>query len=96
MATNDPRYTSVDWRRLRPWILDRDRRECQVRGPRCVGYAAEVDHVVPVAEGGEFWAVSNLRASCAPCNRGRGAEITNRRRGDWRYSTTVADYVGRF
>jgi len=94
VTTHDPRYTTPEWRRLRRLVLERDRGECQIRGTRCQGWATEVDHVVAVADGGDFWGPANLRASCAPCNRGRGADMTNARR--WRYGDTSAAYRTRF
>ena len=75
-------------------MLERDGGVCQIKGVRCQQWATEVDHVVAVADGGEFWSPANLRASCPQCNRARGAMITNDRR--WRYRTTVADYQTRF
>ena len=46
----------------------------QIRGPRCLVAATEVDHIVNVASGGTD-DPENLRAACQPCNRqgaGRG------------------------
>jgi 5-methylcytosine-specific restriction protein A len=74
-------------------ILDRDRWRCQMRGPRCVGYATQVDHVIPLADGGGN-DPANLRAACHRCNGAGGAERTNRRR--WQHRTTMADYTTRF
>ena len=59
-----------DWVKVRPLILARDGR-CMVRGPRCTGAAEEVDHIVPLIEGGARLDLDNLRASCRPCNAGR-------------------------
>jgi hypothetical protein len=55
------------WKRIRKSILERDRYECQIRGPKCSGVASSVDHIVPHALGGDDTA-SNLRAACKPCN----------------------------
>lgn len=91
---NDPRYGTPAWKRLRRLILERDRARCQIRGPKCSTTAVEADHIVAVADGGDFWNPTNLRAACRPCNSGAGAAITNRRR--WRYTTTEPDYESRF
>lgn len=63
--------TTPRWRRLRLEILERDGYRCQVRGARCRGEADEVDHIIPVADGGPIWEPSNLRASCSWCNTWR-------------------------
>src|SRR6185436_20806598 len=48
-------------------ILKRDKDQCQVL-LECVGAkATEVDHVIPISEGGGN-EDSNLRASCKACN----------------------------
>ena len=61
-----------NWRAIRLQILERDGHACQVRGPRCKGKANHVDHIVPLAEGGDRLNPDNLRAACGPCNTGRG------------------------
>jgi 5-methylcytosine-specific restriction endonuclease McrA len=63
------------WRQLRKLILARDGYVCRIAGPKCTGIATEVDHVVALADGGTD-DVSNLRAACLPCNRGRAGAIT--------------------
>jgi 5-methylcytosine-specific restriction endonuclease McrA len=65
-----PVYRSA-WQRVRLVVLERDGYECQIRGPKCLGRATEVDHVVPWREGGAWSDPTNLRASCRPCNAGR-------------------------
>lgn len=57
-----------------PAILERDSHECQIRGPRCTGTATDVDHIIPWSEGGAWYDDANLRAACAPCNRGRSSK----------------------
>ena len=59
------------WQMVRLQILDRDHHQCQVRGPKCKGNATEVDHIVPLSEGGARLDHDNLRSSCTACNRGR-------------------------
>jgi 5-methylcytosine-specific restriction endonuclease McrA len=79
VSSGDLRYNRKAWRTLRRAVLERDGYACLIRGPRCTGYATTVDHIVPVAEGGEFWAPENLRSACGPCNYGLGARLRNRR-----------------
>jgi len=59
------------WQAVRLQILARDANTCQVRGPKCKVKATQVDHIVPLSEGGERLAHDNLRASCSSCNAGR-------------------------
>ena len=82
---NTPAY-----RRTRLFVLIRDEYVCQIRGPKCRGYATEVDHVVSRADGGAVFDPANMRASCRPCNGGRSADRTNTMRR--RYRTAVPDY----
>ena len=56
------------WQTVRKQILARDRHECQIRLPGCTHTATTVDHITPIAWGGEWYEPSNLRAACAPCN----------------------------
>jgi hypothetical protein len=56
---------------LRYEILERDNFICQICGKYPPDIHLEVDHIIPVAEGGTD-NPSNLRASCFECNRGMG------------------------
>ena len=79
VAGDDPRLNKRDYRRLRVLVLERDRHECQIKGPTCTRYATVVDHIIARADGGDFWNPNNLRAACRACNGVGGAEIANRR-----------------
>jgi 5-methylcytosine-specific restriction protein A len=57
------------WREVRAFVLRRDGYVCW----QCGAPATDADHIVPKVEGGSDQA-SNLRASCAKCNRSRGAK----------------------
>lgn len=56
------------WKHLRQEVLDRDRYECQERGPACTGYADQVDHIHNTAAGGAKLDPDNCQAICTPCN----------------------------
>lgn len=57
------------WReRVKPRILKRDRYVCHY----CGGPATTVDHLAPVARGGDHYDEANLVASCSPCNQAKG------------------------
>jgi hypothetical protein len=80
-------YTSDHrWRVVRLVILERDGYVCQVRGPHCSVAATEVDHIVPVADGGLVFDPQNLRASCRNCNTGRAQ--AQKAEDGWRRSST--------
>jgi 5-methylcytosine-specific restriction endonuclease McrA len=64
---NDRHYNSPEWKALRRLVLVRDSYECQLHGSRCRRVATMVDHWVPRSRGGSD-SLSNLRASCKPCN----------------------------
>ena len=59
-------YGSKRWKRLRRAILRRDRYRCQ----SCLKLAgrAEIDHIKPVKDGGDFWDADNLQTLCRPCH----------------------------
>ena len=59
------------WRRVRLVVLERDGYLCRIRGPRCLGVADQVDHVIRPQDGGAWYDEANLRGACAPCNVGR-------------------------
>jgi 5-methylcytosine-specific restriction protein A len=79
-------YSTGRYRRLRLEVLDRDGRRCQIRGPQCRGEATQVDHIVPVADGGAMFDPANCRAACSWCNTWR-AQRQKSRRG-WRRART--------
>jgi 5-methylcytosine-specific restriction endonuclease McrA len=55
------------WRKTRAQVLKRDRDTCHW----CGANATHADHVVPKSRGGTD-DLSNLVASCGPCNQARG------------------------
>ena len=61
----NPRGSTRAWRKLRLVILERDGYRC-----RCGKPATDVDHILPVIQGGTDHP-DNLRAGCAHCNRSR-------------------------
>ena len=66
---------------LRWQILERDKFTCQYCGQFAPNIQLEVDHVLPVEEGGTD-NPENLKTSCYACNRGKsGLRIIRTRRG---------------
>jgi 5-methylcytosine-specific restriction protein A len=72
--------------RLAKYVLARDGYQCQIRGPKCRGWADTVDHVIARADGGSVFDPGNLRAASRVCNSGRFAERTNARAAKYRMS----------
>src|SRR5262245_4717145 len=71
--TDDKRYKTPRWKRVRLAVLSRDNYTCWVAG--CSRYAKVADHIIPVHQGmddGTFYGQHNLRASCMPHNVARG------------------------
>ncbi|MFA7265762.1 MAG: HNH endonuclease [Candidatus Nanopelagicales bacterium] len=78
-------YEHSCWRKLRLTILERDRWQCQIKGPNCTQVAEHVDHIVAWESGGSWFDPINLQAACAKCNITKA----NQGRGDaWRRSDT--------
>jgi len=66
---------------LRWEVLERDNFTCQYCGQHAPNVKLEVDHVIPVEDGGKD-EKDNLKTSCYACNRGRsGLRIIKTRRG---------------
>ena len=98
MPVHDPFYSTSAWRQLRPRILDRDGHECQIRVKGiCVGYATEVDHIVPRSVDPSLALVpDNLRAACRACNGDRGGKLGASRtpRASSRHRRVASDGYG--
>ena len=78
------------WRKVRKAVLERDAHLCQIRSDGCTIRATEVDHIVPVLQGGSWYDTSNLRASCKSCNRRRVNSSASER---WRTASTKITLV---
>jgi hypothetical protein len=59
-------------KRTRFEVFKRDNFACQYCGAHPPAVVLEVDHIVPVAEGGQN-DMDNLVTACFPCNRGKAA-----------------------
>lgn len=62
--------------RKRFFVLKRDGFTCKICGANGPGVKLEVDHIVPVAEGGSD-SLDNLQTLCFECNRGKRDSIQN-------------------
>jgi hypothetical protein len=79
-----PQY-SGPWQKLRKQILNRDAFLCQIGSPGCTHIATEVDHIVPVSQGGAWFDPLNLRAACFSCNNKR---VDRKKSEQWRTART--------
>lgn len=74
--SRDRRYSTSQWQKLRRAVLARDGGICQIQGPRCVGIANTVDHIIPSSVRPDlFWEPEDQRAACGRCNYGRSSSI---------------------
>ena len=78
--------STSQWRRVRLVVLERDDYICKVQGPKCERKATDVDHIIPVPDGGAVFDTYNLRAACHRCNAWR-ANVQKAKEG-WRRSKT--------
>ena len=79
MSTRSERqavYVSKRWRRLRRSVLASSRRRCAICGR---AGRLEVDHLIPMFDGGETWAIANLQALCRGCHFAKTARENLRR-----------------
>jgi 5-methylcytosine-specific restriction endonuclease McrA len=80
MTMRDRRYNTTRWKRTRKLVIFRAGGLCQVRGPNCTIYATTAHHRLPSSQYPElFWDLTNLEASCGPCNA-HGATVKNENR----------------
>jgi hypothetical protein len=84
----EPVYRTAAWKRIRLVVLERDGGVCQIRLRGCKGNASAVDHIVPVSAGGDWYALENLRASCANCNSRRVNRSAKPSDNAWRTART--------
>lgn len=89
LAAVDPSYGQGrggrPWRRLREQVLQRDKHLCQpCKAQGCYTEATQVDHIVPIAEGGTDDRV-NLQAICTPCHDAK--TLDESKRGAARHQT---------
>lgn len=71
--------TGRRWRKLRVVVLERDGYRCRECGK---AGALEVDHVVPLHQGGAVWALGNLQALCRGCHIAKTRRENEQRRHD--------------
>ena len=55
----------------RSYIVERDSSRCHICRKKCRDDEIQIDHVIPLAEGGDH-SLENLRVACARCNMSKG------------------------
>lgn len=66
-------FMRTDWQRVRRVIYERDGGICMKCGKRVQKGDYHVDHIMPLAAGGDEWDLGNLELSCPECNLKKGA-----------------------
>jgi hypothetical protein len=66
-------YMKTDWRRVRQVIYARDGGICMICGNETHG-KYHIDHVHPIAAGGDEWDLDNLQLTCPECNLKKGSK----------------------
>lgn len=72
-------YTTKRWKTMRRQVLS-EQRWCATLG--CPNLATQVDHIVPVAQGGASFDRSNLQGLCPRCHARKTARETWHFKGD--------------
>jgi hypothetical protein len=74
-------YQTQRWQTLRLAVLQRDGRECQIRGPRCTRFADTAPHLVPSSLAPErFFDETNVVAARRRCNYSGGPSVRSSNR----------------
>lgn len=71
-------------------VFERDGYTCRYCGSRPPEGVLEVDHFIPVKEGGDN-EMSNLLTSCKECNQGKKARISRSPDEEHEFKTNIAD-----
>lgn len=77
--TKTPHRTgTADYKRWRAAVMANANGQCQIKGVGCTGQATQADHIVPIAEGGEKYNVSNGQGVCGTCHKRKTLQETQR------------------
>lgn len=75
MSRFHAQVSASKWRTARSQALARAAGVCEIRTASvCTTVATEVDHIVPLSQGGHPLDQANLRAACRACNLNRNAK----------------------
>jgi 5-methylcytosine-specific restriction protein A len=78
-------YGTARWRKLRHWVLQHEPLCLDCKSRERLEPATEVDHVIPIEQGGSPFEVSNLMPLCASCHSSKTAreDMPHRRKVPW-------------
>ena len=66
-------FMQTDWNLVREVVYTRDGGICMKCGRKVSKKLFHVDHIVPLAAGGDEWALENLEVACPACNLQKGS-----------------------
>ena len=66
-------FMQTDWERVRKVVYARDGGICMKCGRKVNAKSFHVDHLVPLAHGGDEWHLDNLELACRECNLQKGS-----------------------
>ena len=69
-------YSTKKWRKFRRAILAEQGGYCNECGNTVPDYLLHVDHITPIAQGGELWDIDNLQVLCKRCHGRKTAAET--------------------
>ena len=72
--SRNPAYQSKAWKAARKRQLERDRYQCQIRGPGCTRRATTVDHIHGLAADPQH---RHLQSACDTSHRAKTAAESN-------------------
>ena len=64
--TTDVRRSTYKWKRVRRAAIERDGYRCRACGKAAGRF--EVDHIVPIVDGGAAYDLENCQTLCRPCH----------------------------
>jgi 5-methylcytosine-specific restriction protein A len=66
-------YSDNKWRKFRLNVIRRRGGECAACGGTPEGKELHLDHIIPLAQGGERWDTSNIQILCRQCHGAKTA-----------------------
>lgn len=80
-SSTDFNYNLKAWKRTRNYVLSEEPlcRECSKK--KLVVPATDVDHILPISDGGNPWDLDNLQPLCSRCHKRKTAIESNKKRG---------------
>ena len=61
-------YSNTKWRKFRASILEQQGGQCVACGGTYPDHLLHIDHITPIAKGGNVWDTNNLQVLCKACH----------------------------